>query len=227
MTGTILNSAKIQGFRGINELEEIKFGPNITILRGQNGQGKTSILQAIEFGITGELPEFKSFTKEDALVNSYAQKPIATVSLVLSAQNDNFTIKRVRKKSSSSRASKTNTRIEIEKNGNSIPNAETELQSLIGIEDETFKNYYIKQDSIRAIINEKPEEQSRGIEQVLGTAEIREFIDALNKKRNFSSARKELTSVIDSLKESSSDYEANLMEQAQEKKEDLLKSDFQ
>ena len=98
---------------------------------------------------------------------------------------------------------------------------------MIGIEDETFKNYYIKQDSIRAIINEKPEEQSRGIEQVLGTAEIREFIDALNKKRNFSSARKELTSVIDSLKESSSDYEANLMEQAQEKKEDLLKSDFQ
>ena len=98
MTGTILNSAKIQGFRGINELKEIKFGPNITILRGQNGQGKTSILQAIEFGITGELPEFKSFTKEDALVNSYAQKPIATVSLVLSAQNDNFTIKRIRKK---------------------------------------------------------------------------------------------------------------------------------
>ena len=48
MTGTILNSAKIQGFRGINELKEIKFGPNITILRGQNGQGKTSILQAIE-----------------------------------------------------------------------------------------------------------------------------------------------------------------------------------
>ena len=227
MTGTILNSAKIQGFRGINELEEIKFGPNITILRGQNGQGKTSILQAIEFAITGELPEFKSFTKEDALVNSYAQKPIATVSLVLSAQNDNFTIKRVRKKSSSSRTSKTNTRIEIEKNGNSIPNAETELQSLIGIEDETFKNYYIKQDSIRAIINEKPEEQSRGIEQVLGTAEIREFIDALNKKRNFSSARKELTSVIDSLKESSSDYEANLMEQADEKKQELLKSDFQ
>ena len=91
-----------------------------------------------------------------------------------------------RKKSSSSRASKTNTRIEIEKNGNSIPNAKTELQSLIGIEDETFKNYYIKQDSIRAIINEKPEEQSRGIEQVLGTAEIREFIDALNKKTDFS-----------------------------------------
>ena len=227
MTGTILNSAKIQGFRGINKLEEIKFGPNITTLRGQNGQGKTSILQAIEFAITGELPEFKSFTKEDALVNSYAQKPIATVSLVLSAQNDNFTIKRIRKKSTSSRTSKTNTSVKIEKNGNSIPNAKTELQSLIGIEDEMFKNYYIKQDSIRAIINEKPEEQSRGIEQVLGTAEIREFIDALNKKRNFSSARKELTSVIDSLKESSSDYEANLMEQAQEKKEDLLKSDFQ
>ena len=56
---------------------------------------------------------------------------------------------------------------------------------MIGIEDETFKNYYIKQDSIRAIINEKPEEQSRGIEQVLGTAEIREFIDALNKKFEF------------------------------------------
>ena len=58
------------------------------------------VIQAIEFAITGELPEFKSFTKEDALVNSYAQKPIATVSLVLSDQNDNFTIERVRKKSS-------------------------------------------------------------------------------------------------------------------------------
>ena len=116
---------------------------------------------------------------------------------------------------------------QLEKNGNSNPNAKKDLQSLIGIEDETFKNYYIKQDSIRAIINEKPEEQSRGIEQVLGTAEIREFIDALNKKTDFTKVRKKLTTVIESLEESSSDYEANLMEQAEEKKQDLLKSDFQ
>ena len=221
-----LISAKIQGFRGINEQHEVEFGPNITILYGQNGQGKTSILQSIEWAMTGELPEFHSITKEDAIVNSYTQRSNAIVSLVLNDSKDNLVLKRVRKKSTSSRKTKTNTSIELEKNGQSIPNPELALQNFIGISDNTSKNYYIKQDSIRAIINEKPEEQSRGIEHVLGTAEIRQFIDALNKEKIVAKIKKQLTTVIESLESVSSEQEFNLMEQAVEKKEKLLKLDF-
>ena len=221
-----LISAKIQGFRGINEQHEVEFGPNITILYGQNGQGKTSILQSIEWAMTGELPEFHSITKEDAIVNSYTQRSNAIVSLVLNDSKDNLVLKRVRKKSTSSRKTKTNTSIELEKNGQSIPNPELALQNFIGISDNTSKNYYIKQDSIRAIINEKPEEQSRGIEHVLGTAEIRQFIDALNKTTDVAKIKKQLTTVIESLESVSSEQEFNLMEQAVEKKEKLLKLDF-
>ncbi len=221
-----LNSAKIQGFRGINEPREVEFGPNITILCGQNGQGKTSILQSIEWAITGELPEFHSITKEDAIVNSYTQRSNAVVSLMLNDSKDNLGIKRVRKKSTSSRKTKTNTSVELEKNGQSIPNPELALQNFVGISNDNSKNYYIKQDSIRAIINEKPEEQSRGIEQVLGTAEIRQFIDALNKKTSFTKIKKQLGDVINSLESASSDQESNFMEEAEEKKEQLLKSNF-
>ena len=221
-----LISAKIQGFRGINEQHEVEFGPNITILYGQNGQGKTSILQSIEWAMTGELPEFHSITKEDAIVNSYTQRSNAIVSLVLNDSKDNLVLKRVRKKSTSSRKTKTNTSIELEKNGQSIPNPELALQNFIGISDNTSKNYYIKQDSIRAIINEKPEEQSRGIEHVLGTAEIRQFIDALNKEKIVAKIKKQLTTVIESLESVNAEQEFNLMEQAVEKKEKLLKLDF-
>lgn len=221
-----LHSAKIQGFRGINEPRDIEFGPNITILCGQNGQGKTSILQSIEWAITGELPEFHSVTKEDALINSYAKRSNAIVSLMLNDSKDNLVVKRVRKKSRSSRKTKTNTSIELKKNSQSIPNPEIALQNFFGISNDTSKNYYIKQDSIRAIINEKPEEQSRGIEQVLGTAEIRQFIDVLNKKTSFTKVKKQLDVAIESLESASSEQESNLMEQAEEEKEQLLKLNF-
>lgn len=47
-----LQNAKIRNFRGIDEWE-IKFKPGFNLIKGENGKGKTSILEAIAVGLGG------------------------------------------------------------------------------------------------------------------------------------------------------------------------------
>ena len=68
-----LKSVRLEGIRGINKATDIKFNEGLTIIHGPNGTGKSSILQAIEWCITGAIPYMRGgdFTKEDAIVNAF------------------------------------------------------------------------------------------------------------------------------------------------------------
>ncbi len=51
-----LKRVEVEGFRGINRKAALDFAPTATLLFGANGQGKTSVLAAIEWCLFGQLP---------------------------------------------------------------------------------------------------------------------------------------------------------------------------
>lgn len=54
----VIREIKISGFRGVRGSIQIPFSPGFTVIVGRNGAGKTTICDAIEFAITGELSRF-------------------------------------------------------------------------------------------------------------------------------------------------------------------------
>ena len=59
-----IESIAMSGFRGFAETETVTFGRNFTIITGRNGTGKSSICDAIEFALTGEIDRFKEITPQ-------------------------------------------------------------------------------------------------------------------------------------------------------------------
>ncbi|AFH42783.1 AAA family ATPase [Fervidicoccus fontis] len=55
LSGLILSSVTLENFRNYSERTTLNFGKGITVLVGENGAGKSSIVEAILFALTGEL----------------------------------------------------------------------------------------------------------------------------------------------------------------------------
>ncbi len=57
MTDVYLEKLKLKGFRSYNSEREVTFpaGPGLTVIVGPNGLGKSTLFDAIEWGLTGEL----------------------------------------------------------------------------------------------------------------------------------------------------------------------------
>jgi chromosome segregation protein len=53
-----LKKIEIEGFRGIRDNTVVPFGEDFTIITGPNGAGKSSIIDAIEFALSGRLAKF-------------------------------------------------------------------------------------------------------------------------------------------------------------------------
>jgi chromosome segregation protein len=53
-----LKEIEIEGFRGIRDNTVVPFGEDFTIITGPNGAGKSSVIDAIEFALSGRLAKF-------------------------------------------------------------------------------------------------------------------------------------------------------------------------
>ncbi|WP_180279023.1 AAA family ATPase [Janthinobacterium sp. BJB304] len=62
MTNVYLEKLKLKGFRSYNSEREVTFpaGPGLTVIVGPNGLGKSTLFDAIEWGLTGELRRLDS-----------------------------------------------------------------------------------------------------------------------------------------------------------------------
>src|SRR5260370_33383652 len=59
------------GFRGFRDPVRIEFGPGFTIIDGRNGVGKSTIFDAVEFALTGDLSKYKGATAAGQSVADY------------------------------------------------------------------------------------------------------------------------------------------------------------
>jgi hypothetical protein len=79
-----LSEIYLSGFRGIEQSLPLRFGKRLTIIYGGNATGKSSVTQAIEFALSGQVLDFEEgVIPGQYLVNTHVSAP-GHVALTLS-----------------------------------------------------------------------------------------------------------------------------------------------
>ncbi len=161
----LLKSLKINNFLA-HENTEIEFAENgITVFIGDNGAGKSSILEAIYFALYGESLRSKSLSD---IVRWGAKK--ASVELIFSRGNDEYKVHReiaVRGKSAS-----TVSKVEKKEKGAFrlyySKNINKELPKLTGLSKKTFTaSVLVRQGDIEGLIDLTPSKREEVLKQLL------------------------------------------------------------
>jgi exonuclease SbcC len=169
----------IEGFRGFNRRQVFTPSERLTIIFGPNGTGKTSLCQAIEFGLFGEVPDLQGpeFKREDAIANSNHPKGDVFINLKLKDGEGNIINIVRRAKRRRKTAFKPST--EINYLGRSL--GEEELRRELGLSlDEYHVAGYLRQELLRDFINSKPEERGGVLSRLLGLEHIDGLLKALS-----------------------------------------------
>ncbi|MCL4325657.1 MAG: AAA family ATPase, partial [Candidatus Thermoplasmatota archaeon] len=168
MRGTfVLDSIEIEGFRGYLKPIKHSFGGKSALIFGPQGSGKSSTLNAIEWGLFGKIAYFKSAEgKSDIeLINSRSIGLECKVTVIL--RNKTSTIEITRKKRASSKESD----LSVKTDGGIKVGTEAEefLFSELGLtHDDFYRSVYLHQESIRAIITDDPRNRDEAIDRLLG-----------------------------------------------------------
>jgi len=170
-----IKNVKIEGFRGFTQEASFEFDNPITLLYGGNHQGKSSVLNAVEWCLYGDdcIGE-KSGIRERVgtgeiawrVVNDSSQR--AQVKLELEDAQGSFIIIREEERERGKKRKKL--RIYLpdgpEKEGKE---AEYELSRLIHLSFKDFAtSIYQHQETIHDFIIQKPSEQSDALDRLLG-----------------------------------------------------------
>ncbi|MEM3539111.1 MAG: SMC family ATPase [Nitrososphaerales archaeon] len=225
-----LQEISVEGIRGINKKLSLNLSKGVNILYGPNGVGKSSILQSIEWCITGNVSYLTAsdFKREDAIVNLFNPKKKGEVSLILKDEAGRTIIITRRRRMAKSTTRGTSD-LEVNIDGKVLINEEAQnaLTKILGITPEDFpKAIYLHQEAIRDIVTMDPEERSRTIDKLLGTIEIRDLSEALDVKRTILSAKKRLQTRIDTLERDKIQFVTRMKERLSSQKAMLMSKGY-
>jgi len=183
-----IKKIEIEGFRGFTQKISIEFNNPVILLYGGNHQGKSSVLNAIEWCLYGdECIGEKSGIRERVgtgemtwrVVNDNSEK--AQVKLEIEGEQGNFTITRteVKGKGKKRKSIKMSLPNGTEKKGDE---ACQEIAQLLQV---SFKDFattiYQHQETIHDFVMQKPSEQSDVMDRLLGLSDYRNILDGINK----------------------------------------------
>lgn len=158
----IIEEIKLENFKS-HEYTVINFNPGISIIMGENGAGKSSILEAVSFAL---FKEHK--TKIDQLVQN--DKNRMRVSLKFSSNGRHYRINRKRQ-----RGTKSTSRLEVMENNryNLLVSGEKQVNSyikeILEMDSDLFLNaVYVKQGEIADLINKSAADKKKMIGRLLG-----------------------------------------------------------
>ncbi|MBN1682083.1 SMC family ATPase [Candidatus Bathyarchaeota archaeon] len=219
-----ITTVRVNGIRGMNKPEEVAFSEGITLFYGQNGSGKSSLLQAIEWGITGKISYMKGgdFTREDAVVNLFTKSKRGTVELILEDATKKISLQRTRR---IARTSSGKQPLEMKIDGKTISSDETEveLEKILKISLEGFsQSKYLHQETLREVLQAKPEEKSQAIDKLLGTYEVRDFVKTLDIDRQIITSITSLQDTIETINREKVQFLLNLRQSLIETKTKLI-----
>jgi DNA repair exonuclease SbcCD ATPase subunit len=174
----ILDSIAIEGFRGYLKPIKHDFQGKSVLIFGPQGSGKSSTLNAIEWGLFGKIAYFKSAeSKSDIeLINSRAINLECKVKVTL--KNRQSVVEVTRTKRANSKESDINVRI----NGSTKIGKEAEefLFNELGLTfDDFYRSVYLHQESIRALITDDPRNRDEAIDRLLGLERVRNIIGSI------------------------------------------------
>ena len=179
------------------EKREFQLESGITFLMGSNGAGKTSILEAICYGLTGEAAMFDSKTRPKLLRNPDIN---ATVNLTFEIDNKKYCVSR-------SQSPKAAADAELKRlaDGKVLASNHTQctrqIGKLISVSADFLRRIiYMAEGDVFRFINEPPGEALESqIRQVLGLTQLDEFTTALDR------SQKQLKQRMETLQELSND----------------------
>lgn len=93
----VFKSVSLERFRGFNAPVSFDVAASVVVLRGPNGTGKTSIIDALQWLLVGEVPRLRAARlrqNEEYIVNAYARDTTAQVSAVLSTSRGEVRVSR-------------------------------------------------------------------------------------------------------------------------------------
>ena len=185
-----LNRLGIAGFRGINEKIKLDTNGKSLLLVGENGVGKTSVLQAIEWALLGELAylEGDEFKREDALVNLFDKEGLAVVEMEIEDEKG-LCLKLTRERK---RLTKTRGRssINLDVNGElyKAKYADAKLAELLGISPDQYNTtIHLHQEVVRELVEGNEESRNKAINRILGIDQLSDFSETLTKQLHSSS----------------------------------------
>ncbi|MBO3804025.1 MAG: SMC family ATPase, partial [Candidatus Brockarchaeota archaeon] len=161
----ILTHISLQNFKNF-KAKEIDLSPGINVLQGPNGSGKTSILEAIEFGLYGSVSGRAGL---EPLVR--LGETLASVSLSFTVQEDSQTkALTVFRQISKGQTGASTAAARLTKDGVEVSNrkakVDEEILNLVGLSHSSYSNScYIRQGEIRALL-EAGKEREREIDRM-------------------------------------------------------------
>lgn len=194
-----IKKVEIEGFRGFTQKTSIEFENPITLLHGGNHQGKSSILNAIEWCLYGdECVGEKSGIRERVGVGEMAWRVVndnsekAKVKLEIEGEQGCFTITRAEAKGKGKKGKSIKVLLP-DGTGKEGDEGEQEIARLIGV---SFKDFattvYQHQETIHDFVMQKPSEQGDVMDRLLGLSDCRNILDGI-KKSDISKVQKELS----------------------------------
>lgn len=176
-----LERIEIEGFRGVNRLLRLDFGDRATLLFAPNGQGKTSVLGAIEWCLFGELAyQMKENSTNDEVVNLHHSTGESVVRIVLRRGPDEVVIERRR------RIGKRDTTLHVTIGVGEIvdgTSAERYLFRLLGLTfDDFYRASFLHQESVRGLLVDEPRVRNEALDRLFGLDKLRDILAAIQIK---------------------------------------------
>ena len=202
-----IKSIRIEGFRGFNKSKEIKIDSPFVLFFGGNHQGKSSILNAIEWCLFGDLCIGKQSDIRERVgmgerswrvINDNADK--AHILLEMEDENSQIEIERSKTKSSGRKGEEL--LVSYADSRKFVgSDAEEEINKIINISYRDFAtNVYQHQENIRDFVINEASSRSDAIERLLGLQNYRNILQSINKS-DLTKLQKSISSEFESFQE--------------------------
>lgn len=170
-----LKRLQVENIRSYKDLD-ISFDSGVTVVSGVNGSGKSSLLEACFSGLFGSKTLSAGFVLAD-MIHKGATK--AAISLEFEQGGRDYIIEqgyRVNPKTGSASSSGSVLKVDGEILVDQTTQTYDAVRALLNMDEEAYKNcVYIRQGEIDVLINAKPKDRQRMIDDLLQLGRLEEY----------------------------------------------------